>query len=83
MAESDVSRVEAPDAAHAGRYDAFISYARADGAFAIADAEWVFLRDTDDMVAGYRAPGGGARYRPAVARPTHPPGGARAGVGDP
>ena len=35
MAESDVSRVEAPDPAHAGRYDAFISYARADGAFAV------------------------------------------------
>jgi TIR domain len=29
------SRVEAPDAAQAGRYDAFISYARADGAFAV------------------------------------------------
>jgi hypothetical protein len=30
-----VSRVEAPDATHAGWYDAFISYARADGAFAV------------------------------------------------
>ena len=68
IAEPDTARAQAPDAGPAGRYDAFISYARKDTAFAVerlsrslgARGQEVWL-DVEDIP-------GGAKWRDRVRR---------------